>query len=125
MRWLILTAVALAMMFSPLPTNKVVAATNVNSWRCDLTKQIVKLGDTAGQVFHICGEPDSIVEIGSGTSTRFGARATPRWKGGVKVKGSSTSVTVEGYIYEYYNSRLPVRITVIGGRVTTISVGDY
>ena len=99
------------------------AANSVSSCRCTLTKQIVKVGDSAGQVFRLCGEPDSIVELGSGYAGSYRAKAR-RFRGGVKVKGSNSGVIVDAYIYEYYTTRLPLRIYVIGGKVTKITYGD-
>jgi hypothetical protein len=62
--------------------------------------------------------------MGRVTRGRYSARVKPGYKGGVKVKGKYTEATVEGYIYEYYNTRLPLRIFVLGGQVVDITIGD-
>ena len=104
--------------------SKVYAATPARSCRCEATGKIINVGDSAGLVLVYCGEPDNIVEMGSLTKGRYSARVKPGFSGGVKVKGKYTEATVEGYIYEYYNTRLPLRIYVLGGQIVDITIGN-
>jgi hypothetical protein len=93
------------------------------TYRCRLTKKIVKLGDFASTVERYCGEPHNVVYRGDASHTDFGARATRRGRA-TTVRGSADTISTYVETWEYHYNRLPTRITISAGKVVRIEVGD-